>query len=176
AEPRRSEAVTRLGDVTVGEAVAVLGGSSTAGIDADGSRSFSAVGELRLGGASGPAVVLSGLAWRAAQAAGAPAEAAFTIGSASAGGQPLAVASPEQIAAAIETVNGALGPQGIRLTAPVVTTGADGGHVDPLRIELRDAPVNRAVAGAAYSPLAPTAGQAQDAVVQASGSDPRVSQ
>ena len=81
---------------------------------------------------------------------------ASRIGSASIGGQPLAVGSPEQIAAAIDAINGALAPQGIRISAPVVTAGADGGRVDPLRIELRDPPLNRAVAGAAYSPLAPT--------------------
>ena len=176
AEPRRSEAVTRLGDLTVGDAAAVFGGASTATINAEGSRSSSAVGELRLGGASGPAVVLSGLGWWAEQPKGAPAQAAFSIGSATIGGQPVAVGSPEQIAAAIEAINGVLGSQGIRISPPVVTAGADGGRVDPLRIELRDPPLNRAVAGAAYSPLAPTVNQAQEAAVQASGSDPRVSQ
>jgi hypothetical protein len=176
AEPRRSEAVTRLGDLTVGDAAAVFGGTSTATINAEGSRSSSAVGELRLGGASGPAVVLSGLGWWAEQPKGAPAQAAFSIGSATIGGQPLAVGSPEEIAAAIEAINGVLGSQGIRISPPVVTAGADGGRVDPLRIELRDPPLNRAVAGAAYSPLAPTVSEAQEAAVQASGSDPRVSQ
>ena len=176
AEPRRSEAVTRLGEFTVGDAAAVIAGSSTAGINDEGSASSSAVSELRLGGASGPAVVLSGLLWRAGQAKGAAAEASFSIGSATVGGQPLAVGSPEQLAAAVEAVNGVLGAQGIRIFPPVVTAGADGGRVDPLRIELRDPPLNRAVGGAVYSPLAPTVNQAQAAVVQASGSDPRVSQ
>ena len=176
AEPRRSEAVTRLGDLTVGEAVAVFGGASTATVHAEGSRSSSAVGELRLGGAGGPAVVLSGLGWWAEQPRGAPAKAAFSIGSATIGGQPVAVGSPEEIAAAIEALNGVLGSQGIRISPPAVTAGADGGRVDPLRIELRDPPLNRAVAGAAYSPLAPTVNQAQEAAVEASGSDPRASQ
>ena len=176
AEPRRSEAATRLGDFTVGDAAAVIAGSSTAGISDEGSRSSSAVSELRLGGAGGPAVVLSGLVWRAGQAKGAPAEASFSIGSATVGGQPLAVGSPEQLAAAIDAVNGVLGAQGIRIFPPVVTAGADGGRVDPLRIELRDPPLNRAVGRTAYSPLAPTVNQAQEAVVQGSGSDPRVSQ
>ena len=176
AEPRRSEAVTRLGDLTVG-AASVFGGSSVAAIDEHGARSSAAVGELRLGGASGPGVVLSGLAWRATQARNAPAEAGFTIGSASIGDRrPLAVDSPEQLAAAIATINGVLVSQGIRITAPVATAGADGGSVDPLRIELRDPPLNRAVAGAVYSPLAPTVNQMQDAVVKASGSDEHVSQ
>ena len=121
-------------------------------------------------------MVLSGLGWWAEKPKGAPAQAAFSIGSATVGGQPVAVGSPEEIAAAIEAVNGALGPQGIRLSPPVVTAGADGGRVDPLRIELRDPPLNRAVAGAGYSPLAPTGNQAQEAAVEASGSDPRVSQ
>src|SRR5207237_109995 len=176
AGPRRSDAQPRLGDLTVGPAATILGGSSAAGINEEGSRSSAAVGELRLGGASGPAVVLSGLAWRAAQPKDAPGEAAFSIGSATIGGQPLAVGSPAEIATAIDAINGVLTAQGIRMSAPAVTAGADGGRVDPLRIELRDPPLNRAVAGAAYSPLAPTASQTQDAVVQASGSDPRVSQ
>src|SRR6185295_16973797 len=115
--------------------------------------------------------------WRATQARNAPAEAGFTIGSASIGDRrPLAVDSPEQLAAAIATINGVLVSQGIRITAPVATAGADGGSVDPLRIELRDPPLNRAVAGAVYSPLAPTVNQMQDAVVKASGSDEHVSQ
>ncbi|MGH9010764.1 MAG: hypothetical protein ACRDYF_13085, partial [Acidimicrobiia bacterium] len=176
AEPRRSEAVTRLGDLAVGEAAAVLGGSSAASINEEGARSSAAVGDLRLGGEKGPAVVLSGLAWRAEQRRGAPAEAGFSIGSARIGEQPLSVGTPEQIAGAIDAINGALASQGIRISAPVVTAGADGGRVDALRIELRDPPLNRAVAGAAYSPLAPTVNQAQAAVVEASGSDPRVSQ
>ena len=176
AEPKRSEAVTRLGDLTVGAVASVLGGSSRASIDPEGSRSSSAVSEIRLGGADGAAVVLSALAWRAKQAPGAPAEAAFSIGSASVGGQPLAVGSPEQLDEAVDTINGVLNPQGIRISAPAVTAGADGGSVDPLRIELRDPPLNRAVGSAAYSPLAPTVNSVQDVVVQASGSDPRVSQ
>ena len=176
AEPRRSEAATRLGDLTVGKVAAVLAGSSAAGINDEGAVSSAAVGELRLGGADGPAVVLSGLAWRAEQRRGAAAAAGFSIGSASIGGQPLAVGSPEQVAAAVDAVNGVLATQGIRIQAPVVNAGADGGRVDPLRIELRDPPLNRAVAGAAYSPLAPTVSQAQDALVKASGSDPRMSQ
>jgi hypothetical protein len=176
AEPGRSEAVTRLGDMTVG-AAAVSGGMSSAGINDDGARSSAAVTELRLGGANGaPAVVLSGLAWQATQTRGAPAEAAFSIASARIGDRPLAVSSPEQIAAAIDAVNGVLASQGIRIAAPVVTADADGGRVDPLRIELRDPPVNRAVAKAAYSPLAPTVNEMQEAVVKASGSDPHVSQ
>jgi hypothetical protein len=175
AEPRRSEAVTRLEDVTVGPA-AVSGGTSSAGINEDGARSSAAVGELRLAGANGPAVVLSGLAWQASQPRGAPAGAAFSIGSASIGDKPLAVGSPDQIATAIDAINGVLVSQGIRITAPVVTVDADGGRVDPLRIELRDPPLNRKVAGAAYSPLAPAVNQTQDAVVKASGSDPHVSQ
>ncbi|HZQ77981.1 MAG TPA: hypothetical protein VFE55_11665 [Acidimicrobiia bacterium] len=175
AEPRRSEARTGLGDLAVGPA-AVLGGTSTAAINEEGASSSSAVGELRLGGAGGPAVVLSGLTWRAAQPKGAPGEAAFSIGAATIAGQPLAVGSPEQIAAAIEAANGALGSQGIRISAPVVAAGPDGGRVGPLRVELRDPPLNRAVAGAAYGPLAPTVSQAQDEAVKASGSDPRVSQ
>jgi hypothetical protein len=120
--------------------------------------------------------VLSGLVWRAGQNKGARAEASFSIGSATVGGQPLAVGSPEQAAAAIDAANGVLGAQGISIFPPVVTVGADGGRVDPLRVELRDPPLNRAVGGAAYSPLAPTVNQAQEAVVQSSGSDPRVSQ
>ncbi|MEW6477026.1 MAG: hypothetical protein AB1679_32620 [Actinomycetota bacterium] len=176
AQPRRSDAVTRLGDLNVGDAAAIVGGASTAGINEEGSRSSSAVGELRLGGAGGPAVVLSGLAWRAEQRRDAPAEAGFSIGAASVGGQPLAVGSPEQIAAAIDAINGVLASQGIRIQAPVVMAGADGARVDPLRIELRDPPVNRAVAGAVYSPLAPTVSQTQEAVVGAGGSDPRLSQ
>ena len=176
AEPRRSEAVTSLGNLTVGDAATVSGGASTATISAEGSRSSSVVGELRLGGANGPAVVLSGLGWWAEQPKGAPAQAAFWIGAATIGGQPFAVGSPEEVAAAIRAVNGVLGSQGIRISPPVVTAGAEGGHVAPLRIELRDPPLNRAVAGAAYSPLAPTVNQAQEAAVQASGSDPRASQ
>src|SRR6185503_6994580 len=99
-----------------------------------------------------------------------------SIGAASIGDKPLAVGSPEQIAAAFEAINGVLSSQGVRIFAPIVTAGADGGRVDPLRIELRDPPLNRTVAGAVYSPLAPTVNQAQDALVTASGSDPRVSQ
>jgi hypothetical protein len=177
AGPRRSEATTSLGDLTVGEVATVLGGTSGAAIGEGGARSTSALGELRLGGAGGAAaVVLTGLRWEARQSLGAPAEAVFSIGAASVGGQPLAVGSPEQLAVAIETINGALAPQGIRLTAPVASTGPDGGGVGALRIELRDPPLNRAVGSAAYSPLAPTVNAAQEAVVQGSGSDPRVSQ
>jgi hypothetical protein len=178
AGPRRSEATTSLGDLTVGEVATVLGGTSDAAIGESGARSTSALGELRLGGAGGAAaVVLSGLRWEARQSLGAPAEGVFSIGAASVGGQPLAVGSPEQLAAAIETINGALAPQGIRLTAPVASAGpGGGGGVGALRIELRDPPLNRAVGSAAYSPLAPTVNAAQEAVVGGSGSDPRVSQ
>ena len=143
--------MTRLGDLTLGAAAAVFGGSSAASIRRR-PRSSSAVSELRLGGEGGPAVVLSGLAWRAQQAPGAPAEAAFSIGSASVGGQPLAVGSPEQLAEAVDTINGVLNSQGITISAPTVAAGADGGRVDPLRIELRDPPLNRAVAAPPTAP------------------------
>ncbi|HZI37695.1 MAG TPA: hypothetical protein VFF24_05270, partial [Acidimicrobiia bacterium] len=176
AEPRRSEALTRLGDLNVGDAAEVLGGSSAASIDDEGARSSAAIGEIRLGGGSGPAVVLSGLAWRAAAPRSAPAQADFSLGSARIGDEPLSVGTPEQIAGAIDAINAALASQGIHITAPVVTAGAEDGRVDALRIELRDPPLNRAVAGAAYSPLAPVANEAQAAVVEAGGSDPRFSQ
>jgi hypothetical protein len=175
AEPGRSEAVTRLGDLLFGPAASVVGGSSFAGIAEDGARSSSAVGELRLGGAPAPEVRLSELVWEAAQAKGASGEASFSIGSASIDGRPLAVASPEQIAIAFEAINAVFVPQGIRLQAPAVTTAAEGGHVGPLRIELRDPPLNRALAGAAYSPLAPTVNQAQESAAKAAG-DPRFDQ
>ena len=176
AEAGRSEAATHLGDVAVGEAAAIVGGSSAATIAETGARSTSAVGELRLGGAGSAEVVLAGLVWWAQHGPGGPPEAAFSIGSASIGGQPLAVGSPEQIATAVAAINEALGPQGIRIQAPVVMTAADGGRVDPLRIELRDPPLNRAVGGAVYSPVAPTVNQAQEAATQATGSDPRFGQ
>ena len=176
AEPRSSEASTRLGDLTVGQAAEVLGGSSVASINDQGARSAAAIGELRLGGQGGPAVLLSGLSWRAERSHTAPAQAGFSIGSARIGETPLSVGTPEQIAGAFDAINAALASQGIKLSAPVATAGADGGRVDALRIELRDPPLNRAVAGAAYSPLAPTANDAQAAVVEASGSDPRLSQ
>ena len=176
AEPGRSEAVSRLGELTLGDAAAVFGGSSAASIDAEGSRSSAAVTELRLGGRNGPAVVLSGLAWRAEQKRGVDGEAAFSLGAASIGGHPLVVGSPEHTTAAIEAINGVLAGQGMRISMPLVTAGADGSRVDPLRVELRDPPLNRAVGAAAYSPLAPAVNQAQDTAVQASGSDPRVSQ
>src|SRR5207302_1654616 len=83
---RRSEAATHLGDIGVGDAAAIVGGSSTAAITETGARSSATVGELRLGGTGAPAVVLSGLVWRAGQSAGAPAEAGFSIGAASIGG------------------------------------------------------------------------------------------
>jgi hypothetical protein len=175
AEPGRSEAVTRLGDLLFGPAASVVGGSSFAGIGEDGARSSSAVGELRLGEAPVPEVRLSQLVWQAAQVKGAPGEAGFSLGSASIDGRPLAVASPEQIVSAFEAINAVLGPQGIRLQAPVVTTAAEGGHVGPLRIELRDPPLNRALAGTAYSPLAPTVNQAQESAAKAAG-DPRFDQ
>ncbi len=176
AVPRSTEASTRLGDLTVGQAAQVLGGSSVASINDEGARSSAAIGELRLGGEQGPAVVLSGLAWRAEQPRTAPARAGFSIGSARIGETPLSVGTPEQIVGAIDAINAALASQGIHLFAPVATAGADGGRVDALRIELRDPALNRAVAGAAYSPLAPAVNDAQAAVVEASGSDPRASQ
>jgi hypothetical protein len=175
AEPGRSEAVTRLGDLTFGAVASAAGGSSTAGVDEEGARSSSAVGELRLGGSGGPEVRLSGLLWEAQQRKGTPAGAAFSIGSATIGGQPLAVGSPEQVGSLIDSLNAVLVPQGLRLEPPAVTTGIDGGRVGPLRIELRDPPLNRAVADAAYSPLAPTANQTQEAAAQAVG-DPRFGQ
>jgi hypothetical protein len=175
AEPGGSEAVTRLGDLRFGAAASVAGGSSTAGIGADGARSSSAVGELRLGGEGGPAVRLSGLSWEARQGKAVPAEAGFSIGSVTIGGKPLAIGSPEQTATAFEAVNAVLIPQGIRIQSPVVTTGAEGGSVGPLRIELRDPPLNRTVAGTAYSPLAPAVNQAQATASEAAG-DQRVDQ
>ncbi len=176
AEPRSSEASTRLGDLTVGQAAEVLGGTSVASINDQGARSSAAIGELRLGGKEGPAVVLSGLAWRAEQPRTAPAQAGFAIGSARIGATPLSVGTPEQIAGAFDAINAALASQGIHLFAPAATAGADGGRVGALRVELRDPPLNRTVAGAGYSPLAPTVNEAQAAAVEASGSDPRVSQ
>jgi hypothetical protein len=175
AEPGASEAVTRLGDLRFGAAASVAGGSSTAGIGADGARSSSAVGELHLGGAGGPAVRLSGLSWEARQGKAAPADAAFSIGSLTIGGKPLAINSPAQTATALEAVNAVLVPQGIRIQSPVVTTGAEGGRVGPLRIELRDPPLNRTVAGTAYSPLAPAVNEAQ-ATASRAADDQRVDQ
>jgi hypothetical protein len=176
AEPRSSEASTRLGDLTVGQAAAILGGASVASINDQGARSSAAIEEVRLGGQRGPAVVLSGLSWQAEQSRTAPARAGFSIGSVSIGETPLSVGTPEQIASAFDAINAALASQGIHLSAPAATAGADGGRVDALRIEVRDPPLNRAVAGAVYSPLAPTANDAQAAVVEAGGSDPRLSQ
>ncbi|MDQ1503759.1 MAG: hypothetical protein QOD57_1486, partial [Actinomycetota bacterium] len=176
AGPRRSEAAAHLGDFGVGDTAAVVAGSSAAAITETGARSSAAVGELRLGGAGRPAVVLSGLVWQARQAPGAPAEANFSVGAASLGGQPLAVGSPEQVAAAFEAINAALAPQGIRLHVPAVTTGADGGRVDALRIELRDPPLSRAAGSVAYSPVAPTVNGAEDGVARTTGSDPRFGQ
>ncbi|HEV7861551.1 MAG TPA: hypothetical protein VGR20_02585, partial [Acidimicrobiia bacterium] len=176
AGPRRGEAATHLGDVGVGDAAAIAGGASAAAVDDTGAHSSTAIGELRLGGSASPAVMLSGLLWQVRQSPGVPAEASFSVGSASIGGQPLAVGSPDQIAAAIEAVNTALAPQGIRLHLPAVTAGDDGGRVEPLRIELRDPPLTRAAAGVAYSPVAPTVNSAEDNAAKATGSDPRFGQ
>ena len=57
-----------------------------------------------------------------------------------------------------------------------MTAGADGGRVDPLRIELRDPPLTRTAGGAAYSPVAPTVNSAEDSAAKGTGSDARFGQ
>ena len=77
-------------------------------------------------GRAGPAVVLSGLVWRAGQPKGAPAEAALLdrLGHRSADSRWPSV-RPEQLAAAIEAINGVpSAPRASRISPPVVTAGA----------------------------------------------------
>lgn len=90
----------------------------------------------------GGLVQLAGLRWQADQITGpdgAPTTQAgsFSAGRVVVGGVALPSADPAQLTAAIDTINGVLGPLALTLVPPSTTVGADGSVVvSPLRLRI----------------------------------------
>lgn len=145
---------------TAGESVA----------SADGGVTSSAVGldRLVLGGATGiPEVVLSNLVWTARQAMGEPGTASFTIGSITVAGQSVPLPDGASPADALQTLNEALAPIGLRLEIPVSTADAAGAAVSSLVIQVRNPEPVANLVSQVTQPAVPVLNQILDALVAA---------
>ncbi|HEV8628085.1 MAG TPA: hypothetical protein VG034_26925, partial [Acidimicrobiia bacterium] len=144
------------------------GGQSRASADGGVSSSTVTLGRLVLGGAGGvPEVVLSNLVWTARQAMGKPGTASFAIGSITVAGQALPIPAGAAPNDALETVNDALVPVGLRLEVPVSAGDVAGAAVSSLVIQVRNPEPVANLVGQVTQPAVPVLNQVLDALLAA---------
>lgn len=137
-----AHARVEMGDVALNLGLVVIhasGGVSETSVSQTETVATVSFGELAIR-ASGSLITLRGIEWRVSQRLGQPANASFSIGSATVGPTrlPVPVALPAQ--GVLDVINRTLAPTGLTLSMPDVNQGPSGGAVGPLRIMVKDSP------------------------------------